>query len=63
MKNLENVTHFNFVTSEEENTVYKNSLKVLVGRIIFDYIEGLKWMKPFLPSHIQPKGTCGAHYL
>ena len=30
----------------------KKSLKVLIGRIMVDYLDSLKWMKQVLPNHI-----------
>ena len=52
LKNIANVTPYDFVPSGTENDIYKKSLKVLIGRIIVDYIDYFKWMKPVLPSHI-----------
>lgn len=41
-----------FLPNEAEILVYKNSLKILLGRILVEYMPGFQWMKKVLPDHI-----------
>ncbi|CAC5421667.1 unnamed protein product [Mytilus coruscus] len=41
-----------FLPNETETLVYKNSLKILLGRILVEYMPGFQWMKKVLPDHI-----------
>ena len=41
-----------FAPSVNEDKLYLESLKVLLGRIISNYIPKFDWMKSILPSHI-----------
>ncbi|XP_069107278.1 uncharacterized protein [Argopecten irradians] len=52
LKNIEKVTWKNFVPSTEEDQLYKQSLKVLLGRIMAKYVSKFQWMKSILPTHI-----------
>ncbi|XP_063438320.1 uncharacterized protein LOC134719246 [Mytilus trossulus] len=41
-----------FLPNEAEILVYKDSLKILLGRILVEYMPGFQWMKKVLPDHI-----------
>lgn len=41
-----------FLPNANELTTYKNSLKVLLARVMSDYIEGFAWLKKVTPNHI-----------
>ncbi|CAC5424308.1 unnamed protein product [Mytilus coruscus] len=41
-----------FLPNETETLVYTNSLKILLGRILVEYMPGFQWMKKVLPDHI-----------
>lgn len=41
-----------FIPSEPEIEIYKDSLKVLLGRIITEYIPGFQWLSKVVPGHI-----------
>ena len=41
-----------FTPSFEEVAVYKQQLKVLLGRELMEYFPAFSWMKPVLPGHI-----------
>lgn len=49
---VNNLSYLNFVTSAPEEKLYKDSLKILLGRILTDYIEDFSWMKHVIPNHI-----------
>ncbi|XP_062576937.1 uncharacterized protein LOC134238840 [Saccostrea cucullata] len=48
----ENITYKNFVPSPNEISKYKESLKVLLGRILCEYFDHFSWMKTIIPAHI-----------
>lgn len=52
LQEIDDVTWKNFVPSVNEDKLYLESLKVLLGRIISNYIPKFEWMKSILPSHI-----------
>lgn len=47
-----NITYKNFVPSPNEISRYKESLKVLLGRILCENIDHFSWMKTIIPKHI-----------
>lgn len=49
---INNVDWKNFVPSAEEDTLYKDSLKVLLGRIMVKYFPKFDWLGSILPDHI-----------
>ncbi|XP_061190846.1 uncharacterized protein LOC133198962 [Saccostrea echinata] len=49
---INSVNWKNFVPSTTEDTLYKDSLKVLLGRIMLKYFPKFDWLKSVLPDHI-----------
>ncbi|XP_013409173.1 uncharacterized protein LOC106172813 [Lingula anatina] len=49
---IDSVTYKNFVSSVDEDTVYKDSLKVILARVLCDNVPGFGWMKAVIPKHI-----------
>ena len=49
---IDDITYKNFIPSTTEFTKYKESLKILLGRILCEYIDDLKWMRKVIPHHI-----------
>ena len=49
---VDNVTVQHFIPSVEEDTSYKDALKVLLSRIMVKYINNFDWMTPVIPKHI-----------
>lgn len=47
-----NITYKNFVPSPNEISKFKESLKVLLGRILCENIDHFSWMKTIIPKHI-----------
>lgn len=47
-----NITYKNFVPSPNEIFKFKESLKVLLGRILCENIDHFSWMKTIIPKHI-----------
>lgn len=41
-----------FIPSSDEKTLYRNSLKYLIGRELVQNIKGLDWMNAIIPTHI-----------
>ncbi|XP_062608458.1 uncharacterized protein LOC134270281 [Saccostrea cucullata] len=50
--NINQISYVNFIPTPEENTQFKNYLKVLLARKIVDYMPEFKWMEKVLPDHI-----------
>ncbi|XP_033748132.1 uncharacterized protein LOC117333109 [Pecten maximus] len=50
--NVEDIPYEHFVPSTVEDKSYKDSLKILLGRILSEHLDGFKWMKPVIPHHI-----------
>ena len=42
----------NFVPSVDEDIKYIDALKVLLSRVLVEYIDEFNWMKPVVPNHI-----------
>lgn len=41
-----------FLPNENETYIYKQSLKILLGRLIREFMPGFEWIKKILPDHI-----------
>lgn len=41
-----------FIPNDREIEVYKDSLKILLGRIMAEYVPGFQWMSVVVPGHI-----------
>ena len=47
------VTHALFIPSLDETKTYRESLKVLLGRIMVEYLDGFHWMGSVIADHIE----------
>jgi hypothetical protein len=41
-----------FLPNENETYIYKQSLKILLGRLIREFMPSFEWIKIILPDHI-----------
>jgi len=49
---VNNIEYTCFLPSLAENKLYKDSLRILIARILIEHIDGFQWMKPVVPQHI-----------
>ncbi|XP_033729230.1 uncharacterized protein LOC117318339 [Pecten maximus] len=50
--NINTTTYRQFVPSACESQKYKESLKIILGRLLSEYVDGFKWMENVLLKHI-----------